>query len=121
MTEQRLAMGLSQSRAAKLASVSRSSWIAWEKDTTTPEDYNHVRIETVLHWGPGSVASVLAGGVPTIRIESDPLKDPDYLAWRAKFQELSARYGRDEALRLLDADESTGQNIDKRSLRRDAG
>lgn len=123
MAEQRLRLGLSQSRAAKLAAVSRSSWVAWEKGTATPEDYNFVKIETVLHWQTGSVRAALDGGEPTELTEpaQDPLKDPEYLEWRRQFQELSARYGRDEAIRLLDADDAAGQNVDKRRRGRDTG
>lgn len=117
----RLALGISQAGAAKLAGVSRTSWVAWEKGTAVPEDYNHIKIETVLRWQPGSVAAILAGGQPTPVRPADPLQDPEYLEWRNKFQQLSARYGRDEALRLLESDNSSGQNVDKFSRRHDAG
>lgn len=61
MAERRKRLGLSQSAAARAAGVSRTAWVAWENDASRPEDFNHVKIETVLRWRAASVAAALAG------------------------------------------------------------
>lgn len=94
-------LGISQSRAAKLAGVSRTTWITWERDTATPEDYNHIHIERVLDWVPGSVKSIFAGGQPTLA--SEPELDPARAAMlREEFQELSKEHGRKGAQKIID-------------------
>lgn len=71
MKARRKELGASQSAAAKEAGVSRTSWIAWEKDAARPEDYNHAAIERVLRWAPDSVAAIFDGHQPT------PIDTPD--------------------------------------------
>jgi hypothetical protein len=67
MRTRREQLALSQNRAAKLAKASRTTWINWEKDASTPERFNFVRIEDVLDWEPGSVQAVLEGRDPVAR------------------------------------------------------
>jgi len=78
ITDRRRELGLSQSRAASLAGVSRTTWVAWEKGTATPEDYNHVKIERPLEWQPGSVEGILTGGAPTVIPKKD--RSPDEIS-----------------------------------------
>jgi DNA-binding XRE family transcriptional regulator len=101
MSERRKRLALSQSRAAKLAGVSRTSWITWERDTATPEDYNHIKIERALDWEPGSVESIQAGREPTLA-EAPDLDDPGKEILRTAFEELSHEYGEKRARKMID-------------------
>lgn len=100
VAERRKRLGLSQSRAAKLADVSRTTWITWERGTATPEDYNHIKIERALQWEPGSVEAILAGGEPTLS-EAPDLDDQAKQILRAAFDELSKEYGARHARKLI--------------------
>lgn len=110
IAERRRLLGLSQSRAATLAGASRTSWVAWEKGTATPEDYSYVKIERALEWQPGSVAGILAGGEPTPIPEPEPIPiDPDlerakeaYKVWIRKYPtQAEADAKLDEYIRML--------------------
>src|SRR5438445_2109735 len=71
MQARRRELGLSQSRAAKLADVTRSTWVNWETGAAVPYDSNYVKIERALGWEPGSVYAILGGGQPQpLRAES---------------------------------------------------
>ena len=101
IAERRRQLGLSQSRAATKAGVSRTSWVAWEKGTATPEDYNHVKIERALQWQPGSVDAILAGGDPTpIQMAKPPLTKQQ-LAVRRAYEEWRRDHGPKIAMRML--------------------
>lgn len=65
LERRRTQLGISQYEAARRASVSRTTWRAWEKDDREPEDYNRARIEEFCDWDEGSVAAVLNGKAPT--------------------------------------------------------
>lgn len=75
MTERRKRRGMSQSAAARAAGVSRTAWVAWEKDAARPEDFNHVKIERALRWQTGSVTAALTGRAAT-PLEDDDQADP---------------------------------------------
>lgn len=79
MIRRREELGLSQSAAARATKIgystqiARTTWVKWEKGEAIPERFNFIRIETVLKWQPGSVASIQAGSEPTpIRDHSPP-------------------------------------------------
>lgn len=57
-------LGMTQSAAARIANVARSTWIAWEKSDNIPADSNWGIIERVCRWEPGSVRAVRNGGEP---------------------------------------------------------
>lgn len=65
MEQRRKELEISQSGAARSAGVSRSAWIAWEKDTAEPEKHNHAKISRALRWTTESVEAALAGEEPT--------------------------------------------------------
>jgi transcriptional regulator with XRE-family HTH domain len=65
--QRRIALGLSVSKAARAADVSRTTWIAVESGTRETQVYNYGSIERVLQWTSGSVEAVLKGGEPTSR------------------------------------------------------
>lgn len=79
LTARRKQLGLSQSAAARKASVDRMTWRAWEEDRSTPQDYNYVKIEHALEWEPGSVEAKLSQGrtpePAQSRAERDELRD----------------------------------------------
>lgn len=58
-------LGLSVAEAARRAGVTRTTWHAWEKDTSIPDDRNHRLIEDFCEWEPGSVVAVLEGRAST--------------------------------------------------------
>jgi DNA-binding XRE family transcriptional regulator len=60
-------LGISQSRAARVAGVSRTTWVNWETGATVPERFNYAKIENPLEWEPGSVEAVLGGRPPVVR------------------------------------------------------
>lgn len=93
-------LALSQNRAAKLAKASRTTWINWEKDNSTPERFNFVRIEDVLDWEPGSVQAIIDGRDPVARRkEHSPPPIPDGVSvdpadWAAMTDDERAMYVR---------------------------
>lgn len=103
--ERRRQLGLSQSRAASLARASRTSWVAWEKGTATPEDYSYVKIERALEWAPGSVAAVLAGGEPTPLVAAvpEPLDEERAALFDLYQRRRDAGIGHEEAMARLQA------------------
>jgi hypothetical protein len=58
-------LGLSVSKAARDAGISRTTWIAVEAGSRETQSYNYAPIERVLRWEPGSIEAVLAGGEAT--------------------------------------------------------
>lgn len=61
----RLALGLSLSRAAKMAPLDRVTWTAAEGATRETRRAHFAAIERVLRWVPGSIDAILAGDKPT--------------------------------------------------------
>lgn len=73
MVARREQLAISQSRAAKLANVSRTTWVNWEQGNSAPERFNYTKIERPLKWEPGSVQAVLDGHEPQpVRDEHSP-------------------------------------------------
>jgi transcriptional regulator with XRE-family HTH domain len=72
VAQRRKQLQLSASEAARLARVSRGTWIAVEKAERETEEYNYAGFERALQWRFGSVAAVLAGGEPTPGPEQPP-------------------------------------------------
>jgi len=110
IVDRRQSRGLSQSKLAKAAGISRNTLANVEsggpRDTET---YVYGRIETALNWAPGSISAVLAGGDPRdntnddqarLRAIADDPDRPDYIRDRA-------RRLLDEIGFLLAADEDT--------------
>jgi transcriptional regulator with XRE-family HTH domain len=79
LTARRQELGISQSAAARQAGVSRGAWRAWESGEAIPQDFNYVRIETVMQWEAGSAElAVLGRRKPVVvrrRIERDQPRD----------------------------------------------
>lgn len=71
-------MGLSVSKAAREARISRVTWAAVESGTRETEAYNYGVIQRVLGWAPGSVDAVLAGGEPTVLLNTNDQPAPAY-------------------------------------------
>lgn len=61
----RLALGLSLSRAAKMAPLDRVTWTAAEDASRETRRVHFAAIERVLRWRPGSIDAILAGQAPT--------------------------------------------------------
>ena len=61
----RITLGMSISKAAREAGISRATWTAVEDGSRETEPYNYGLVEKVLGWAPGSIEAVLAGGEPT--------------------------------------------------------
>lgn len=68
----RLELGLSVSRAARLADVDRGSWTDWEKGRK-PFESNYVNIERALQWPPRFISGVMA---PRAHEHSPPAAPP---------------------------------------------
>ncbi len=66
--DRREELRLSQSAAARAASVARSTWINWEKGVSEPERFNYAAIDDVLEWERRrGVDEILAGRDPIAR------------------------------------------------------
>lgn len=64
--QRRLALRLSEAEATRLAGFgSRNTWSTAEGGQRNLRSQNYAGIESALHWAPGSVEQILAGGEPT--------------------------------------------------------
>lgn len=66
----RARLGLSVTKAAERAGISRNTWSSVESGTKDTEAYVLGSIEGALYWEPGSIDAILDGGEPTVRADS---------------------------------------------------
>jgi hypothetical protein len=79
--------------AAEKAGLSRGTWVNVESDARKTLPHNYAGIEHALHWAPGSIASILAGGEPT------PLAEPSLAQLEEAVRAIGANPNRSEPLR----------------------
>jgi transcriptional regulator with XRE-family HTH domain len=70
----RLRLGLSVSKAARDAGISRTTWISIEEASRDTHAHTYRAIERVLEWPEGAIEAILAGGEPVQATE--PARPP---------------------------------------------
>ncbi len=76
VTLRRRELDLSVRAAADIAGIARNTWIGVEDGSRRTADNNYGGIERALKWQTGSIAAVLAGGIPTPLGTQTPPAEP---------------------------------------------
>lgn len=111
----RLGLGLSRSRAAKIAEVDRSTWTKWEDGKSAPYEANYVKIERTLRWPPGYISGANAAGADLPATEPAPPLSPVPTISQAEWASYT-----DAQRRLIEAAIEKVRQTGRRSQRRPA-
>lgn len=101
VTEQRKALGLSISSAARRAGINRATWSALERGERETEEYIFAGVERALDWDTGSIDAILRGDPPAPTRAAEPTPPvPDLMAMEDEIRAIIANPNRSEALKI---------------------